>query len=164
MKGKSSIKNIELLFPMVNKDALSQARVIVAYAPLSADAVLADVKRPASIGRSPTVGDTPPRLARPSANEARGKVSVLPASLRLGLRSRPHPPPPGGVSARLRAKPRISAPATHPFLSPTAGRADRARRVDDLSRHLALALPAKLHLWLRLGDGNSRFYRASAGR
>jgi hypothetical protein len=44
MKGKKLLENLRA-FPMITEFALSQARVIVAYAPLSADAVLAGTKK-----------------------------------------------------------------------------------------------------------------------
>jgi hypothetical protein len=85
-------------------------------------------------------------LGRPagqaSADQRGGEIGGLrPRRRRGGL-----PPPIGVVPATLAAIDRIPATPPHPLLSPAAGLADRARRPYDLSRHLAPAFPAKLHL------------------
>ena len=95
------------------------------------------------------------RPARTSADKARGSVLDLPASLYPRCRRGPLSLTIGVVFAGLAAIARIPPPATHPLLGPTAGLADRAGPPRDLARHLIPALQAKLHLWLRLGDGTA---------
>jgi hypothetical protein len=81
-----------------------------------------------------------------SADKARGSVLDLPASLYPRCRRGPLSLTIGVVPASLTAINRVSAPATHSLLGPTAGLADRAGTSRDLALDLLSAFPAKLHL------------------